>query len=271
MDEKVVLPNEEATLLSCASAAQVRVRDVHDIRRAAEVLGQLMATWGLRVAFTHDIGDSHTPVDADGRVLATEVFGWSDDDLAWWRNTSLALSSPLALACRLESDIFWANAQGIYTCLPNARIMTVSLAAFEKRACVRAAIVVPVHLPFGQIGAISFVSQDPEKSDLSQEYTQLGEALKLIGWTFISSFARAVRGRQRLPVNSVLTKREIECVRLAATGLTDGGIADALGRRRATVRFHLDKAAAKLDAVNKCQTIFKAAQLGYLSPIIQIW
>jgi DNA-binding CsgD family transcriptional regulator len=263
--------NEELAMVSLASAAQVRVRNVHDIRRAAEVLRQLTATQGLRVALTHDIGDSHTPVDADGRVLASEVFGWSDDDLAWWRNTSLALSSPLAHACRLESDIFWANANGIYTRMPNARMGAVSLNAFEKRACVRAAIVVPVHLPFGQIGAISFVSQDPEKSDLSQEYKTLGEVLKLIGWTFVSSYARAVWGRQRLPVNSVLTKREIECLRLAATGLTDGGIADALGRRRATIRFHLDKAAVKLDAVNKCQAIFKAAQLGYLSPVIQVW
>ena len=36
-------------------------------------------------------------------------------------------------------------------------------------------------------------------------------------------------------------------------------------RSRATVRFHIHNASIKLDAVNRSQTVFKAAQLGYIS------
>ena len=37
-----------------------------------------------------------------------------------------------------------------------------------------------------------------------------------------------------------------------------------LGRSHATVRFHIQNAGEKLDAVNRSQTVFKAAQLGYI-------
>ena len=37
-----------------------------------------------------------------------------------------------------------------------------------------------------------------------------------------------------------------------------------MARSRATVRFHIHNAATKLDAVNRSQTVFKAAQLGYI-------
>ena len=38
-----------------------------------------------------------------------------------------------------------------------------------------------------------------------------------------------------------------------------------MSRSRATVRFHIHNASIKLNAVNRSQTVFKAAQLGYIS------
>jgi len=38
-----------------------------------------------------------------------------------------------------------------------------------------------------------------------------------------------------------------------------------MSRSRATVRFHIHNASVKLDAVNRSQTVFKAAHLGYIS------
>ena len=70
---------------------------------------------------------------------------------------------------------------------------------------------------------------------------------------------------QRLPPGSRLSKREVECLRWAAIGKTDLEISMIMSRSRATVRFHIHNASTKLDAVNRSQTVFKAAQLGYIS------
>ena len=49
--------------------------------------------------------------------------------------------------------------------------------------------------------------------------------------------------------------------------LTDSEIAMIRGRSCATIRFHIHNAAQKLNAVNRSQAVFKAAQLGYLGSL----
>jgi hypothetical protein len=55
-------------------------------------------------------------------------------------------------------------------------LSAIDLANFEARAMTRAAIVVPVHLPFGQIGAVSFNPVDPSIDDLEQLFLTHGDA-----------------------------------------------------------------------------------------------
>ncbi len=76
-----------------------------------------------------------------------------------------ALQSPITRACRYESSPFWVNEEGFRTRHPNPYLEAISLANFEKRAQTRAAIIVPVHLPFGQIGMAGFTVQDPACRD----------------------------------------------------------------------------------------------------------
>jgi LuxR family transcriptional regulator, quorum-sensing system regulator CciR len=128
-----------------------------------------------------------------------------------------------------------------------------------------AAIVVPVHLAFGQIGAVSFNPLDRNKTDLSDDFQKFGDVLGLYARTFIASYVHAMGDLQRLPPGSRLSKREVECLRWAAIGKTDLEISMIMSRSRATVRFHIHNASVKLDAVNRSQTVFKAAQLGYIS------
>ena len=219
----------------------------------------------MRAAPAHDIADKRTPVDVGGNLLAKDVFGWPDDDRVWWRNSRIALDSPLTAACRFESQPFWANADGFRTRLPNSYLDSIDVTNFEKRAMTRAAIGVPVHLPFGQIGAVSFNPLDPDKVDLEQEFMDWSDALGLYARTFISTYVQVMGSIQALPPESRLSKREVECLRWAAIGKTDLEISMIIGRSRATVRFHIHNAATKLDAVNRSQTVFKAAQLGYIS------
>ncbi len=253
------------SLLSQENIDAVRVSSPAEIRPAAKALHKIAMDLGYRAAPAHDIADKRTPVDGDGKVLAIEVFGWGDDERVWWRNSRIALDSPLTTACRFEGQPFWANAQGFHTRDPNAYLQSIDIANFEQRAMTRACIAVPVHLPFGQIGAVSFNPLDKERTDLSEDFLKLSDALGLYARTFIATYVQVMGSTQALPPESRLSKREVECLRWAAIGKTDLEISMIMSRSRATVRFHIHNAATKLNAVNRSQTVFKAAQLGYIS------
>jgi len=245
--------------------ARMTITSVKDIRPAAEALRDI--AWeraNLRVAVADNIASKNPLMDDEGAILASEVFGWNGPTERWWADTRLALSSPLPRACRYESEPFWVNAEGYRTRQPNRYLEAIDLNNFEKRALAKAAIVIPVHLPFGQIGAVSFCAADPERTDLSKEYEEQADEMSLLAYRFVAGCVKSLRTRQWLPVDCQLTKREVECLRWASIGKTDKEISMILGRSHATVRFHIQNAGEKLDAVNRSQTIFKAAQLGYL-------
>jgi len=252
-------------LFALANIDAVRIRDRGDVRRAAEALHAFAIDNGMRAAPAHDIAGKRTPVDAEGNILASEVFGWNSDDKVWWRNSRIALNSPLTSACRFESEPFWVSARGFGTRQINPYLVAIDITNFETRAMTRAAIVVPVHLPFGQIGAVSFNPLDHQITDLEEQFLALGDAFGIYGRTFISSYVNVMGSLQALPPGSRLSKREVECLRWAAIGKTDLEIGMIMSRSRATVRFHIHNASVKLDAVNRSQTVFKAAQLGYIS------
>ena len=244
--------------------AQVNVTCVADIRGAAEAMQRITAAKGLRVAIADNIASKYPLTDEDGGILAAEVFGWNAPEERWWADTKLALSSPTARACRYESEPFWANEQGCRTRQPNRYLEAMDLGSFEKRALTKAALVIPVHLPFGQIGIASYSPVDTAIEDLSDLYEAYADELMSLSHRFIAGCVKAHRTRQWLPADCQLTKREVECLRWASIGKTDREISMILGRSHATVRFHIQNAGEKLDAVNRSQTIFKAAQLGYL-------
>nr|WP_242528502.1 helix-turn-helix transcriptional regulator [Novosphingobium sp. PY1] len=234
------------------------------IRKAATTLRFAVEDiCGLRTAITHNIAVREPMRDSSGAVLATEVFGFRNDEPRWWEAPQLALTSPLALACRVEAEPFWCNAEGFRTRLPNPLLDLVDRTDFEARALTRAALVVPIHLPFGQIAAASFLSHDPFEDDLSAQYAyadQVGELAR----AFVCCYVKLNWTRSAGPHPVSLTKREVECLRWAAAGKTNDEIGIILGLQRTTVRFHIRSASVKLDAVNRDQTLFKAAQLGFL-------
>jgi len=246
--------------------AAVRIQSPADVRPAAEALRALAENlFDCRVCACHNIAVKQCTNDGDGNLLATSVFGWTDNEGdRWWRTPRLALDSPLPTACRYESEPFWCNAEGFRTRGANTRISAIDLVNFEVRCLARAAIVVPVHMPFGHVGAVSFIPRDPDHTDLSREFAAFGDLLGLYARTFICSYQQVMVQPERLPVGPVLSKREVECLRWAAIGKTDQEISMILARSRATIRFHLHNAGMKLDAVNRSQTVFKAAQLGYI-------
>lgn len=252
-------------MLTLDRISAVRITGPGDVRRAAEAFHQIVLSEAqMRAAPSHNIADKRTPVDDTGAILAEKVFGWKDDGHVWWKTPRIALELPITAACRYESEPFWVNAKGFHTHSPNFYLDGIDLSNFEQRATTPAAIVVPVHLPFGQIGAVSFNPIDQTKTDLSMEFDRFGDVFGVYARTFISSYVRAMGGAHKLPVGSKLSKREVECLRWAAIGKTDLEISMIMQRSRATIRFHIHNASTKLDAVNRSQTVLKAAQLGYI-------
>lgn len=252
-------------MLSAENIRAVSIRSNEDIRPAAEAFKRIVSELaGLRIAPSHNIASKQPMVDADGNVLAADVFGWSAPHERWWQNPLLALESPLPNACRYESEPFWCNKHGFYTRQPNRYLSAIDLSNFEMHAMAPAAIVAPIHLPFGQIAAVSFSPLD-ERDDLSREYEQFADVFAAYARIFMTGYVKAMGNARWLPLDARLSKREVECLRWAAVGKTDEEISMIMARSRATVRFHIHNASLKLNAVNRSQAVFKAAQLGFIS------
>lgn len=246
----------------------VRFAEAAGIRPAAVALRDaVVRIAGLRTAVTHNIASREPMRDEQGAVLASEVFDFRDEDPRWWEAPQLALSSPIVQACRVESEPFWCNAQGFHARVPNPLLDAIDLHDFRIRAMTAAALVIPIHLPFGQIAAASFLSPDPDVSDLSDAYAEAADALAALARAFVQSYVKVTDSARPGMAGVSLTKREVECLRWAAAGKTNDEIGIILGLQRTTVRFHIRSASLKLDAVNRDQTLFKAAQLGFLAMI----
>jgi DNA-binding CsgD family transcriptional regulator len=243
---------------------QVTITCPEGIHDAAVALARVAQERGMQVAVCDDISSKEPMVDAEGTILNADIFRWLDDGARWWEDHRLALHSPLPRACRYESEPFWVNARGFNTGWRNCYLEEIDLTDFEKRALCKAAIVVPVHLPFGQISASSFISMDHAKDDLSEEFALYGTLFAQVVRRFVAGYVQAMRTKRRIPSDCVLSKREVECLRWAAIGKTDKEISMILNRSHATIRYHIHRAGEKLDSVNRAQTIFKAGQLGYL-------
>ena len=93
--------------LSVEAIDAVRIVGPKDVRRAAEELHKIAMAAGLRAAPAHDIADKRTPVDADGNILARDVFGWNDEKAALKANlsgptpTASTRASPITISPRL--------------------------------------------------------------------------------------------------------------------------------------------------------------------------
>jgi LuxR family transcriptional regulator, quorum-sensing system regulator CciR len=244
---------------------RITIRTMEEIRPAAEALrdaAQSLANF--RVAPCANIASNDPMVDGDGNILAADVFGWVEPSERWWERPHLALTSPLTLACRYESEPFWCNEAGLHTQEFNPLLQALDLRDFFERAMTEAAIVIPIHVPFGQIAAVSYQTADPGNGDLTREFEEFGDLLGLLSRKFICSYLKLMDKQQWAPSGALISKREIECLRWAAVGKSDSETALILGRSIATIRFHIQNATLKLNATNRSQAVFKAARLGYL-------
>jgi LuxR family transcriptional regulator len=119
-------------------------------------------------------------------------------------------------------------------------------------------VTVPMRLAGGGLATFNCVRVDPEpgfERDARRHFAEV----TLAGYAFHNA-ALASYDLGDYPSRHVrLTKRELECLRLSAKGLTAKQIAFKLDRSVATVMLHLKSAIRKLGARNRVQAVARAA------------
>jgi DNA-binding CsgD family transcriptional regulator len=71
---------------------------------------------------------------------------------------------------------------------------------------------------------------------------------------------------ERRPARTLLTRRERECLTLAAEGHTSGVLAAHLGISKRTAAFHIDRAIRKLNVHSRAAAVKQAIFLGEIAP-----
>lgn len=245
---------------------RVSIRKPEDIRKAAYNLEDIARKRGFRVALCADISSGKPMTDADGNCLNSDIFGWVKKTERWWEDPQYALHCAIPRACRYESEPFWCDENGFHGQMPNGFLDDIDLHNYfaKLKGRYNALIVVPVHLPFGQVSANSFPAINACADSFSLEFAKYGNLLGALTRRIISGYLSLSRKSKHIPSDCGLSKREAECIRWASIGKTDEEIGEIISVCRSTVRYHIGRAGEKLESVNRTQTVFKATQLGYL-------
>lgn len=247
-------------------AERVTIRSREEILPAAKCLARDVRASGLRLMIWHDLATLDPMMDADGHPLNSDVFGWSAAELKSWQCHEAALHNPVFRAARLESEPFRIDRDGLTTRWANPLLARIALDDFAKRTGTPAAIVVPVHLPFGQIGTAVITGLDISADHLGDAFAHVADQLATAIRRFVRGYVIATRDERYAPCDSMLSPREIECLSWIAQGKTDHEIGIILGCSHAGVRYHITRACQRLGALNRAQAVFRAGILGLVGP-----
>lgn len=213
------------------------------------------------VAAQSDLGDPTPMADRHGQPYAAR-FPWPAAEHGYWRNRRLALQSIFLHAARLVAEPFWYADGQLGSWRPTRLLDGVDASRVAQTFDHPGAIVAPVHLPGGQVGAVVWVTTAP--IDMAATFAAHAEPLFARATRFLAAHAELTAPRREVPVP--LSAREVQCVRWAAAGKTNAEIGTILSLSVSTVRFHLRNAGDKLGATTRARVIQLATGLGFLGP-----
>nr|CAD6423146.1 LuxR family transcriptional regulator [Rhizobium sp. Q54] len=182
----------------------------------------------------------------------TVITNWPAELITHFDREGLLSSSPLLKKLQISFVPFQFDMERV----SQERGSAVSLEMFRPYHLLRGAYF-PVQDSFGMRGAVSLFGDAPPFSlqqmmELSfiaiHVYQKLGE----------------IRNLTTRPVDT-LTDRELDCLNWTAAGKTSAEIAEILGLSEHTVNHYLNRAAKKLDSVNRTQAVAKALRAGLIT------
>lgn len=120
----------------------------------------------------------------------------------------------------------------------------------------RGGFAVPIHAPLGEFA--NLVVQDTAILQRIAKREKIKFELQLLGTHYHARVSDLLKAQQQIQTH--LTPREIECLRLTSQQKTAKEIASLLHLSVRTVGFHLENAIKKLGVANKYQALIKAIQ-----------
>lgn len=231
---------------------------IHALARAIVAAGNAASL--PYVAAQSDLGSAAPMADEHGRPFAASL-PWVATDREYWRNRRLALQSTFLHAARVFAEPIWFADGRLGSWRPTRLLDMIDCAGVEAQFGFAAAIIAPVHLAGGQVGAVVWVTRTP--IDAAGIFAEHAEAMFCLARRFIAAHAEITAPRAHGPLGR-LSAREAQCVRWAAAGKTNAEIGTILSLSVSTVRFHLRNAAEKLGVATRARMIRVATGHGFL-------
>jgi DNA-binding CsgD family transcriptional regulator len=205
----------------------------------------------------------------DGRAL-TSVLGWEPEFVGEWIRQKLHLVSPIAAVCRMSTMPFAWDAQTVTDAVMEGKSRAHIQWPLTPARGFFGGITVPVHMPRGRTGSVSWYSRDASV-DVAATLAEHVDVLRLTALRFMD-LVFSVRAGTELghDAPTQLSERELECLTWAALGRTDTQIGTVIHRSPTTARFHIDNAVRKLGARNRTQAVAIAARRGLIHPLEEV-
>jgi DNA-binding CsgD family transcriptional regulator len=242
------------------------LRLAHDLKAGEAALDAIADLLGLPWACW--VPDTSHPYELPEMDAYARSKGWPDELLKLWWSRHAALKMPFYIRCRFEQLPFVISLDHKRHRNPSRMCPEETrITALIKDMGVTTLLVVPLHLAKGQVAMIVWAGSR-RASDLMEVIAGLEGDLLAIGYHFMRIASHSL-GRTREPGDerSRLTPREWDCARTLAQGYREAEIAELIGIKKVTVRFHLDNVVEKFGCKTRTQAVALLAQLGLLGPI----
>ena len=234
-----------------------------DVDALAEAIGAAGREAELPfVAAQSDIGDPAPMADRNGRAFA-ERLPWVSNNPNYWRNRSLAMRAAFLHAARVFAEPIWYADGRLGSWRPTRALDGIDCSHVTEQYGFTGALIAPVHLAGGQVGAVVWVATAPV--DMPAIFASHADRLFALAFRFLGAHAEVATTRPRVQPGQ-LSAREAQCVRWAAAGKTNAEIGTILSLSVSTVRFHLRNAATKLGATTRARMIQVATGHGFVGP-----
>jgi DNA-binding CsgD family transcriptional regulator len=220
----------------------------------------------LRLPWACWVPDTSHPYELPQMDAYARAHGWPDELLKLWWSRHAALKMPFYIRCRFEQLPFLMSLDRKHQ-LERAPREQTQLAELIHRMGVTTLLVLPLHLSKGRVAIIVWAGN--RKTDvLTRVVAGIEGDLLAIGHRFMRIAGRSLNnGVDGVNERSRLTPREWDCVRTLAQGYREAEIANLIGIKKATVRFHLDNVVDKFGCKTRAQAVALLGQLGLLGPI----
>ncbi len=255
-----------ATIRDAVDRILTDLRRAHDLKAGEAALNAIADL--LDLPFACWVPDTSHPYELPEMDAYARSRGWPDELLQLWWSRHAALKMPIYIRCRFEHLPFVVSLDHKRHRNPSRMSPEEArITALIRDMGVTTLLIVPLHLSKGQVAMIVWAG-NRRTGDLVDVIAGLEGDLLAIGYHFIRiaihSLGHAPGGGDE---RSRLTPREWDCARTLAQGYREAEIAELIGIKKVTVRFHLDNVVEKFGCKTRTQAVALLAQLGLLGPI----